>query len=236
MKLLIDIGNTNIKWGLCQGKEILSHGEATNKIWKSLVQTHGVTHAVITHSGKGVAATLQELKNLGIPVTEFNTTSPLPLTVDYATPETLGPDRLAAACGAWLQTNHEACVIIDGGTCVTIDYVDAIGFYRGGAILPGIDMQLKALHQNTARLPLIPWERSIESDPLGRTTHESMLAGTVCAMQFAIKEFVQYYSRGNIVPKVFVTGGDGPIITSHISNTIFDPLLVLKGMATLPIE
>ncbi|MCH5327311.1 MAG: type III pantothenate kinase, partial [Duncaniella sp.] len=87
--------------------------------------------------------------------------TPLPLRVEYATPQTLGADRVAAAVGAWADHKGLPILVVDAGTAVTYDFVTPDGIYVGGNIAPGITMNLRALHEFTARLPLVPFPRSM---------------------------------------------------------------------------
>ena len=100
--------------------------------------------------------------------------TPLPITVNYKSPETLGVDRLAAAVGSlkYCQTN---VLIIDIGTCITYDLLDHNRVFQGGIIAPGINMRLKSMHEFTARLPLA--ERKNNQGFIGKTTEECMQSG-----------------------------------------------------------
>ena len=82
--------------------------------------------------------------------------SRLPITIDYDTPETLGMDRVAAAVGARvLSSSKDPLLVVDAGSCITIDLLDQNDVYRGGAIAPGLRMRFRALHEFTAALPLV---------------------------------------------------------------------------------
>ena len=160
---------------------------------------------------------------------------PLPIGIDYATPHTLGPDRIAASCGAKAMTEGRGCVIIDAGTCITIDYLDASGVYRGGAILPGIEMKFRALHTFTAKLPLIDnMETPAECAPLGRTTAESMAAGVLAATRYEVEGFVSHYRRMSPRLNVILTGGAAPRLATlcHTSDNGWstEPNLVMIGL------
>ncbi len=85
----------------------------------------------------------------------------MPLTISYATPETLGHDRIAAAAGARKLLPGSPLLIMDLGTAITIDFVTANGEYRGGNISPGLLTRFKSLHDHTARLPLVQKEPGI---------------------------------------------------------------------------
>lgn len=137
----------------------------------------------------------------------------LPIKIDYKTPATLGPDRLAAACGAWALHRGEDCLVIDAGTCITVDFLSADGTYHGGAIMPGLGMNLQALHTFTARLPLISLEGVSKAPVLGRSTEESILAGTLGATMLALAGYVALYRQKSPALRVLLTGGDAHRLT-----------------------
>src|ERR1700694_2044894 len=82
----------------------------------------------------------------------------------YLTPETLGLDRLAAVIGVYYLYPGKNSMIIDGGTCITYDSVDAGGNYFGGSISPGLNMRYKALNYYTGKLPLIATDDKFDND------------------------------------------------------------------------
>ena len=86
------------------------------------------------------------------------TALPSGITLGYRTPATLGADRLAAVMGAQSLLPHRTVFVIDAGTCITFDLLLSNGHYLGGNISPGLDMRLRAMHEFTARLPLISAE------------------------------------------------------------------------------
>lgn len=156
------------------------------------------------------------------------------ITLDYLTPRTLGPDRVAAACGAWKLHGGEACVIVDAGTCITVDWLDADGVYHGGAILPGLGMKFRALHTFTAKLPLLGEEVPHPLPVTGRTTQESMQAGVLTATRYAVEGFLAHYRRQCPGAHLLLTGGDahrlqalgGPLAT----DGEYEPNLVMIGL------
>lgn len=185
----------------------------------------GVSDAWVSVSGD--ASIIDSLVGKGITVHRLSARSNLPITIDYATPDTLGPDRIAAACAAW-ELCGKACVVIDAGTCITIDYVDASGTFSGGAILPGICMRNKAMHNFTSRLPLI----KIDNRNLvytGKSTEDSLWAGIATATKFEIEGFVSYYRQHKGVGHVYVTGGDADLVASWTDAECVQDM-VLKGL------
>ncbi len=189
MHLTIDIGNTRSKWALFEGDRLVQCGYMT----EGLPPEGAQADIIVCATGNA------DLHALGLEkkqVQRLTADMPLPITLDYATPETLGPDRIAAACGAWML-REEGCpqLIIDAGTCITIDYLDAAGVYHGGAILPGIDMKFRALHTFTAKLPLLENVYSDELLVAGRSTKESLVAGVLTATRYEVAGFVRHYRQ-----------------------------------------
>lgn len=157
---------------------------------------------------------------------------PLPILMGYTTPETLGPDRLANAVGAFDRFPNQNSLIIDMGTCLKFDYITDENKYLGGAISPGLSMRFKALHTFTGKLPLINQYKPTEI--IGSTTKESITSGCLNGMIAEIKQTIQEYKKmfGNI--NTLLTGGDLTYfekVEFSQKNTIFaDPLLTLRGL------
>ena len=158
----------------------------------------------------------------------------LPVAIDYLTPHTLGPDRVAAACGARHLYPGEACVVVDAGTCITIDWLDADGVYHGGAILPGIGMKFRALHTFTARLPLLECDVPQPLPVTGRSTDESIQAGVLAATRYAVEGFVAHYRTLCPSARLVFTGGDAPRLLSlgglAATEGRHEPHLVMIGL------
>ena len=228
MHLTIDIGNTRSKWALFEGDRLVQCGYMT----EGLPPEGAQADIIVCATGNA------DLHALGLEkkqVQRLTADMPLPITLDYATPETLGPDRIAAACGAWML-REEGCpqLIIDAGTCITIDYLDAAGVYHGGAILPGIDMKFRALHTFTAKLPLLQNDDTYPHPATGRNTQQSMGAGVYAATLFALQGFIGHYRSLDPSTKVVVTGGDASLLwqegLKNIPDSIIEPHLLLMGL------
>ncbi|MBP3762299.1 MAG: type III pantothenate kinase [Bacteroidales bacterium] len=218
MNLAIDIGNTAVKWGAFEGRTLVAHGHG---IPTEYLATAG--HALLCASGE-VPAELAAVPRLCADM-------PLPVHLNYKTPSTLGPDRIAAVCGAWSLHPGEASLVIDCGTCVTLEYIASDGTYHGGAIMPGLGMNLQALHTFTAKLPLLDIATVHKAPLLGRSTEECILAGTLGAMQLALAGYVASFK--GIAPglRVVVTGGDAERIVPPASEgREHQPHLTLIGL------
>ncbi|UCC31540.1 MAG: type III pantothenate kinase [Phycisphaerales bacterium] len=156
-------------------------------------------------------------------------TIPLPIDVGVADATAIGVDRVCAAAAAYdkLQTG---CIIVDFGSAVTVDLVDDEGTLVGGAILPGLKMQLRALHECTAALPEV--KPGLPETPYGRNTTEAMQAGVCRGVVGAVRALVEAYANSlNRWPQVLGTGGDltlvGPICDFLDTQVQY---LVLRGV------
>ena len=216
MNLAIDIGNTAAKWALFDGRTLAGSGlwPMTDGQWPE----GGIDRALACVSGN--SAILDAISNsLAINLSPLTSSTPLPIRLDYKTPATLGADRIAAACGAWGLHPGEASLIIDAGTCITVDYLDSEGVYHGGAIMPGLDMNMQALHTFTAKLPLIELPEKPEGVKIpGRSTEESMVAGTLGATLLALAGYVTLFRRQAPELHVLLTGGDAERLAAAGAN------------------
>ena len=157
----------------------------------------------------------------------------LPVAIgQHLDPETItGIDRLLNAAAAWEQYK-QACIIVDAGTCVTVDFVDGEGTFHGGAIAPGAAMQLKAMHDGTNALPEITFEKPLE-EAFGKNTAQAMLQGVYHGIKGMVRQLSeQYASRYGAYPMIVATGGDATLLFEHdefIEH--IEPNLPFKGIA-----
>ncbi|MBR1793113.1 MAG: type III pantothenate kinase [Bacteroidales bacterium] len=234
MKLLVDIGNTDIKWRLANEEwSLLDEGGVLGTDgWESVLHGKQMDEAIVCASGGDPEYHCEILREHSVMARSFNMDDTLPIAIDYETPQTLGQDRVAAACGAW-GMQKDACVVIDAGTCTTVDYIDAHGVFRGGAILPGAEMQLLSLYQNTARLPHVELDYTEKNNPLGHSTREAMKCGVVCGVRYAVQGIVQHYRKADAQVRILYTGGVGEYVCSEIDGAKYEPDLLFKGLATI---
>ncbi len=146
-------------------------------------------------------------------------------------PEALvGEDRLLSAAGAYEQLK-QACVVIDAGTAVTVDFVDGAGTFQGGAILPGARMMLGAMHEKTAQLPQVSFARPDEA--IGHNTVEAMRSGVFHGIRGAVRELAEKYAETyQAYPKIIATGGDAAeLFEGYDLVEAIVPELTLLGMA-----
>jgi type III pantothenate kinase len=172
----------------------------------------------------------------GLTVIRVGRDLPVPLEHTLPPPVTVGQDRLLDALGAYTRS-HQACVVIDAGTAVTVDFVDGSGVFHGGAIAPGLRMMLAAMHSGTASLPAVDLAPGLLPEPgqapFGRTTPQAMVVGVVAAVRGMVHHLIDRYAEFyEAYPRVVATGGDAPLLFDN------DPLveaivpdLTLIGMA-----
>ena len=152
-----------------------------------------------------------------------------PLKMAYESPETLGNDRLAAAIGAWFIHPGKDLLVIDAGTCITMDLVTHDATYHGGSISPGLMMRFRAMHQFTARLPLV--SPSDDASLTGRNTAASIRSGAQNGILAEVHGMVARYRQQFPHLKVVLTGGDASFFESNLKFDIFvAPNLVLEGL------
>jgi type III pantothenate kinase len=164
----------------------------------------------------------------------------LPLAVRVPEPDRVGIDRLLGAVAAnRLRDPERPAIVIDLGSAMTFDLVAADGAFLGGAILPGVGMSARALHDFTDLLPQIPMDELAEPPPaLGTSTVEAMRSGLYWGAVGAMRELVVRL-RGALAtdkqqPQVFLTGGAAPIVAQFLpGDATYVPHLVLGGIASV---
>ncbi len=153
----------------------------------------------------------------------------LPFVNGYGTPTTLGVDRIAAVAGATHLFPGKACLVIDVGTCITYDILDAEGVYHGGGISPGMEMRLKAMHKFTSKLPLVM--PSGRPELIGKTTRDCMLSGAMLGTEAEVSGIIVQYTQYFLDLHIIFCGGGAQLFESKIKGHIFAvPNLVLIGL------
>ncbi len=190
----------------------------------------GSVAGAIVSSTRGDAASVAAALRSRVPrVVVFTSATPVPIRNAYATPGTLGCDRLAAAVGAAALFPGRDALVVDLGTAVTFDLVTADATFRGGCISPGLALRFKALHEHTARLPLC-WASDGEC-LVGTSTRDAVTHGVVNSLTFEIEGYIARMEALYPGLCVIFTGGDANFFAKRIKNTIFancNP--VLRGL------
>jgi type III pantothenate kinase len=155
----------------------------------------------------------------------------LPVAVRTHAPKETGVDRVLNIAAAYEQMG-KACVVADAGSALTVDVCDDTGAFLGGAIAPGAGMMLKALHERTAKLPLIEL-KAPDAPGIGRDTTQAILHGVHTGIRGMVKELVESYATqlGNW-PDLICTGGDAEtLFTGWELVHAVSPDLTLYGIA-----
>jgi type III pantothenate kinase len=233
MKLIIDLGNTLTKFYFFNKKSCLNsivhEGIPDNPYIENLLYSHGPFESAIISSVVNQTGLFTNTIQQHCPLLIVDHTTPLPVSIHYLTPASLGIDRIAAAVAGHSRFPKNNVLIIDAGSCITYDFITDKGEYLGGAIAPGLNMQLKALHHFTANLPLIPLS---PNTPLtGRSTEEAILSGTVNHTIAAMQHTIRYYSNKYKDLKIILSGGDRIFFDKQLKISIFAvPNIVATGL------
>lgn len=153
----------------------------------------------------------------------------LPITIKYKTPHTLGKDRIAAVVGAYYLQPNRNILIIDAGTCITYELLEASGSYLGGNISLGMTTRFKALNDYTKKLPLVNEREEVPC--WGTCTEDAIRAGVVNGIVFEMDGYIDQAKELYSDVLVFLTGGHSFYFESRLKNSIFvDINLVLTGL------
>ena len=251
-RLAIDVGNTRVKLGLfacpssrlrgelptCVERTTLLSGEPLS--WGMLAQwqsaaTDWLPPVIAGSNPNGVEQLIADWpSSLGPQPRVIANTDDCPLAIRVDEPRRVGIDRLLNAVAVnELRRADRPAVIVDSGTATTVDVVSSDGAFEGGAILPGLALSAKALHEYTALLPLVsvPELGQATPEPLGRNTRAAIRSGLFWGQLGAVKELID--RQVGTDADLFVTGGGGALIASHLPHARFEPHLPLQGLVLL---
>ena len=233
MNLVVDIGNTRAKLAVVAEGEVVAQRSVerlrAQDLDGMLAAWPGVRRAIVSSTRGSASEAAEWLRRRVAYVLEFGSRTPVPIGNAYATPETLGCDRLAAAVGAATRCPGRNALIVDFGTAVTVDLLTADGVFRGGCISPGATTRFRALHDYTASLPLC--EACEAWEEVGTTTRSAVVAGVMQGLAFEIEGHVREAERRYGDLCIFFTGGEAKYFAKRIKNTIFaDCNLVFCGL------
>jgi type III pantothenate kinase len=234
MNLVVDIGNTRTKLAFFEKNALVEKAimETSALSWLSgrLQDGRKIENAIFSATGQDTEGVEVFLEN-NFSYIKFSHQTPIPIRNDYATPETLGKDRLAAVVAAHYLFPKKNCLVIDGGTCTTYNFLNQHATFIGGNIAPGLTMRFRAMNHFTAKLPLV--ERDTENLTLiGNTTQSAMRAGAQIGLLSEVEGFVKRLEHKEGKVKVILTGGDGQFLYEHLAlkEKYFEPNLVLQGL------
>lgn len=236
MILTIDIGNSYTKIALFEGNElrdkILVHKSESRRLWE-MVDKSSVEKIAISTVGR-VDALEKEAEESGFEIVRLSRETELPFENGYSTPETLGLDRIAGMIGAWAKCKGERdFLVMDLGTCNTYDSVIG-GRFVGGNIAPGIEMRLRAMHDYTAKLPMISISESGIGDLKeinGKSTKEAMVCGAMLGMADEVNGHIRRFRKLSPNGLCILTGGYGELMIGRTDEPVeYDPMLVPEGL------
>ena len=246
MILVIDVGNTRLKWawltntGLSDQQAVV-HRDAKAGMWTAALfeSTQRPSRILVSNvAGPEMAKTLAKLakKTFHVEIEFITATQEYHgLTNGYLDPTLLGADRWLALIGAWTRAKGALCVV-DAGTAVKVDSVDARGQHLGGLIAPGIHMMREALMNKTSDIA----KAAASSTPslagvLANNTVGAVSRGAVFALAGMADRAAEVIEQSTgTVPRLFITGGDAGMITGTMRNHgEIVPDLVLQGLAVI---
>ena len=244
--IAVAVGNSRTRVGILAGRECLKaqsvHSDQPDEISSQVASLWGEYGdgepdpvIVISHVSGDMASDIESsLRKHGhTTLYRFGRDLPIPIrnTLTESGEKTVGQDRLLCAIGAF-QVVKQACIVVDLGTAITVDFVDGEGVFQGGAIMPGIGMMFKALHEQTAHLPLLKYAKPDMEDlsPAKQTDLSMQLGVNACvhgAIRWLAERYAVYYEG---YPQIIVTGGDMGALEDDELIEAFVPDLQLHGI------
>ncbi len=232
MLLLVDAGNTRIKWavaddgaapGAWRAQGAVAHAElaALDAAWRQ----YGVTRAVVANVAGAALKNALAPMLAAVPVSWFASVPELDgMRNGYRNPAQLGCDRFAAALGARTLAPRQALVVATCGTATTIDAITADGRYLGGMILPGLGLMAASLARNTAQLPQVEPGRALPAG-FADNTDDAILSGCLTAQAGAIERAVALHRADACI----VSGGAAqyicPVLT--VAHRMVDNIVLI---------
>jgi type III pantothenate kinase len=241
MLLLFDIGNTHTHLGLANHKRIVKQINIPTPKWfdrtagvliKRFVGRNNVEGAAVCSVVPRATPMARQMVRAtwNRPVIELNAKTTRGVGIDYPRPKTIGADRLANSVAAFKRFGAPV-VVVDFGTAVTFDVVDAGGNYAGGIIAPGLAAMTDYLHEKTALLPRI--KIAEPKNVIGKSTEQAMLAGAVFGYRGLVRELIHELKREMKAAHlpVVATGGYAKLIAAGLPEiSSVEPNLTLEGL------
>ncbi len=233
--LTIDNGNTSVKVAFFIGTELV----ATNRFMRRdvrlldrFISTYKPDSAIMCSTASSEASQrVEELINQRCSrVMNLTHATPMPISLGYRTPQTLGRDRIATAVGAWSIAQGGDVLVIDAGTAITYDLVTADGCFVGGNIAPGLGLRFKSLHEHTGRLPLV--DADGDTPVMGYDTQTAIRSGVLLGLLGEIRSCIATLKMSHPGLTVFLTGGDGKLLHSRLGEegVIYQEHLAAEGL------
>ena len=223
MILAVDVGNTRIKAAVFEGDMLFEtfvfKKIALEKNIQNILEKYKKTSHLVVASVSDVEKQAFISFEKTVKIHFVSHKDAFPFNNCYETPKTLGIDRMVLAAGATLQYPNQNRLVIDAGTCVTFDFIDENDNYLGGAISPGLRLRYEAMHNFTAKLPLLTLENPKHF--IGKSTSESIHSGVVNGLVYEIDGFIEDFKAQYSKFIIILTGGDTEFLAKRLKNTIF---------------
>ncbi len=250
MLLTIDVGNTNTVFGVFEGETLKSHWRIQTRVGATSDEYMGGLATMFDLRGidrqqvraAALACVVPPLQDVVVEaLVDFLDVGPLvvgpgvrtgmPILLDN--PKEVGADRVANAVAAY-DACKKACIVVDFGTAITLDMISSRGEYLGGAIAPGIQVSVAALHRAAAKLPKVPLIRPRRA--VGRNTEESIQSGVIFGYASLVDGMIERMLRELDVTefRIFATGGHARLMvgaSQYIRD--MDEFLTLRGLRLL---
>lgn len=234
-KLCIDWGNSLVKIALFDQNDKLTEkytlqpDEVIDMLHKQIVPRRSFDGAIVSSVTNQHGELVSALQEITPNVIVLNSGTKVPLLNAYSSSETLGADRIALACAAQSEYPNKNNLVVCVGTCITYNFVGKNKTFRGGAISPGVQMRLNAMHEFTERLPAVKVDGDLML--IGFDTATGMRSGAVLGTTAEIDGIIAMYEAQYPDFNAILTGGDASLFVGKLKSKIFaDPEIVLKGL------
>lgn len=238
--LVVDVGNTRVKWGLYDGNGWLLQGAAGHdelfRIAESVRPFQDIGPVIVSNvAGATLQTALHDLlSRLDLPVRWIQAgAEACGVRNGYARPAQLGSDRWAALIAAWHQ-HRTACVVASAGTALTVDALSSRGEFLGGMILPGLGLMKSALSAHTSGI----LQTEGEATDFPSSTGDAVHSGVLAAMAGAVERMCRSLAKNEgSQPRLLLSGGDAALLHEALSGhgAIMDNL-VLEGLLLIARE
>ena len=232
MNLIVEQGNTTLKVAVFDGNERVMFFQKENNelswiqdVFGQYRPEKGIMSSVKGHHKK-LTRILKSKLSFFLWLDE---TVPVPVSIEYETINTLGKDRIAVVAGARYLHPGQNLLVIDAGTAITYELVEAAGIYKGGNISPGLTTRFRSLNRFTKQLPLVQEQEQVPF--IGTSTESAILAGVVNGIAFEMDGYIDALKVKYNDIYVYLTGGHAFYFENRLKNRIFvAPNLVLLGL------
>ena len=237
--LTIDNGNTSVKVAFFIGTQVVATNRFVRRDVRLLdrfISNYKPETAIVCSTASSAASQrIEQLVDSRCKqVIHLTHETPMPISLSYRTPHTLGRDRIATAVGAWTiaqqQGDASDVLVIDAGTAITYDLVTANGCFAGGNIGPGMALRFKSLHEHTGRLPMV--EPDGDTPVVGYDTETAIRSGVMLGLIGEIRNYIADLKCSHPNLKVFITGGDGKLLHDRLAGEqiIYNEHLAAEGL------